>query len=316
MILATVATVLSSTHAFTSLNVQKGHRIAIGPLRMIGPFGGGGDKDGNKRGGGGGGGGLDLVTYLRTEFISAALCTNQTPRAADVCLQLGVEDGRAVNFVPRTVRAFVTSSSDPSGELPVSAKRQLRQQAERRGAGVELVLRDQRSDDLSETEDESVDVVVSLQAAAPMAANGLDWRASVRESARVLRPGGRLLFVERTELDGARYADYVRNLRILVKGENEDDDEAETTPVFDEVGTDDVDLVLVPHVAGVAIKSEDAGLTKKEREQRVKDEKADRYAELSISAFERGRKRRKRKKKGAAEASTTTTEAEGEGAKQ
>lgn len=44
--------------------------------------------------------GLDLVTYLRTEWISAALCTNQTPRSADVCLQLGTEDGRAgkLNF--------------------------------------------------------------------------------------------------------------------------------------------------------------------------------------------------------------------------
>ena len=42
--------------------------------------------------------GLDLVTYLRTEWISAALCTNQTPRSADVCLQLGTEDGRAGTF--------------------------------------------------------------------------------------------------------------------------------------------------------------------------------------------------------------------------
>ena len=42
--------------------------------------------------------GLDLVTYLRTEWISAALCTNQTPRSADVCLQLGTEDGRAGKF--------------------------------------------------------------------------------------------------------------------------------------------------------------------------------------------------------------------------
>lgn len=42
--------------------------------------------------------GLDLVTYLRTEWISAALCTNQTPRSADVCLQVGTEDGRAGKF--------------------------------------------------------------------------------------------------------------------------------------------------------------------------------------------------------------------------
>jgi hypothetical protein len=49
-------------------------------------------------------GAIDPVTYLRTEWVSAALCTNQTPRSADRVLQLGCEDGRVVNFVPRTVR--------------------------------------------------------------------------------------------------------------------------------------------------------------------------------------------------------------------
>ena len=52
---------------------------------------------------------LDPVTYLRTEWVSAALCTNQTPRSADKVLQLGVEDGRVVNFVPRTVRSVSVS---------------------------------------------------------------------------------------------------------------------------------------------------------------------------------------------------------------
>lgn len=47
---------------------------------------------------------LDPVTYLRTEWVSAALVANQTPRVADRVLQLGVGDGRIVNFVPRTVR--------------------------------------------------------------------------------------------------------------------------------------------------------------------------------------------------------------------
>ena len=47
---------------------------------------------------------LDPVTYLRTEWVSASLCTNQTPASADKVLQLGIEDGRIVNFVPRTVR--------------------------------------------------------------------------------------------------------------------------------------------------------------------------------------------------------------------
>ena len=81
---------------------------------------------------------LDPVTYLRTEWVSAALCTNQTPRSADVCLQLGTADGRAVNFVPRTIREIITSSAErqpvggqvdgvESGGLTVSCQRQLRQ---------------------------------------------------------------------------------------------------------------------------------------------------------------------------------------------
>jgi hypothetical protein len=68
--------------------------------------------------------GLDLVTYIRTEWISAALCTNQTPRSADVCLQLGVEDGRAITFIPRTIRELITSSAEPDGKLTISARRQ------------------------------------------------------------------------------------------------------------------------------------------------------------------------------------------------
>ena len=35
--------------------------------------------------------GLDMVTYLRTEWVSAALVINQTPMAADTCFQLGCE---------------------------------------------------------------------------------------------------------------------------------------------------------------------------------------------------------------------------------
>lgn len=288
MVLLLITHLSSLSHAFVSDVVNRVHRRSkndIGTttsLRM--------------------GQGLDLVTYLRTEYISAALCTNQTPRAANVCLQLGVEDARAINFVPRTIRAFITSTSEPDGELGVATRRQLTQQSQRRGTEVELVFRDQASDDLSDTADETVDVVLSLQAAAPMVENGLDWKASVRESARVLRPGGRLLFVERTEIGGEKYADYVRNLCVRLEG----DDDEETLPVFDDVGTDDVDLVLIPHVAGVAVKSEDAGMTKKERDQRAKDEAAEKYAEMSINAFERGRKKRRKKKK-------TVTATEGDG---
>jgi len=250
--------------------------------------------------------GLDLVTYLRTEFVSAALCTNQTPRAANVCLQLGVEDGRAITFVPRTIRRFVTSTSETNGVLPVSTKRQLRQQLERRGTDCEIAYLDQASDDLRDTADDSVDVVISLQAAGTMLDNGLNWKKSVREAARVLKPGGRLLFVEQTRLDGESYVEYVRNLGVLINSNNTsssssssntESDEPEAVRIFEDVGTDEVDLVLIPHIAGIAIKAEDANLSKKERNEKAKEEEQSKYAELAISAFERGRKKRKRKKK-------------------
>ena len=246
--------------------------------------------------------GLDLVTYIRTEWISAALCTNQTPRSADICLQLGVEDGRAVTFIPRTIRELITSSAEPDGKLTISARRQLKQQQERRKAAT-INYVDQRCDDLSETQDESVDVVISLQAAARMLANGQDWKKSIKEAARVLKPGGRLLFVEQTELAGESYLDYIENL-CDIEDNVQGDENDERVPIF-EVGFDEVDLVLVPHIAGVAMKSEDAGLTPEELSKREEEEKKDRLADLSIAAYERGIKKRRKKK--AAGSSTSAT---------
>mmetsp|Transcript_23784 Transcript_23784/g.31586 ORF Transcript_23784/g.31586 Transcript_23784/m.31586 type:complete len:318 (-) Transcript_23784:382-1335(-) len=250
--------------------------------------------------------GLDAVTYLRTEWVSAALCTNQTPRSADVCLQLGTEDGRAVTFIPKTIRELITSSAEADGKLTVTARRQLKQQADRRNAAI-ITYADQRCDDLTEVEDETVDVVISLQAADRMRENGQDWKRSVREAARVLKPGGRFLFCEKKELEGEEYLAYLENLSSLKDEEDEEaaaegetteeGDELEPTYVFEEVGFDDVDLVIVPHIAGVAIKSEDAGLTPAERAAKAKEEEEARLAELSLSAFERGSKRRKKLKK-------------------
>lgn len=126
---------------------------------------------------------LDPVTYLRTEWVSAALCTNQTPRSADTLLQLGTSDGRIVNFVPRTVRSVITSSAEKEEEgLSVAAKRQLKQMKERRGVGaMEIVCSDQRADDLRETKSGSVDVVVMFQSVGRMVENGVDWKGAVRE---------------------------------------------------------------------------------------------------------------------------------------
>lgn len=246
--------------------------------------------------------GLDLVTSLRTEWISAAICTNQIPREASSVLQLGTEDARAVTFVPRTADELITSSSDQSGELSISCRRQLKQQRERRGAGAVIQYIDQRADDLSETKDESVDVVISLQAAEKMRENGLDWKSSVREAARVLKPGGRFIFVEQTEIEGDKYLDVIASvatsrLNPSTEGEEEDAQEEETYPTFELVGYDDVDLVIVPHIAGVVSKTENAGLTAAEIEAKEAAEQKARISDLSISAFERGIKKRRKKKK-------------------
>ncbi|KAL3943844.1 MAG: hypothetical protein SGBAC_002095 [Bacillariaceae sp.] len=255
--------------------------------------------------------GLDMVTYMRTEWISAALCTNQTPRTADVCLQLGCEDGRAVTFVPRTIDEFITSTLEPDGVLPINVERQISQQEKTRNAAV-VTFRDQRADDLKETPDESVDIVISLQAAARMIETGLDWKRSVHEAARVLKPGGRLLFVEQTDLNGESYLDYLDNLGLEVEGsedveegeeveDDSDSDAEERFPIFEEVGYDDVDLVLVPHIAGVALKSMDAGMTAAERDAKEARIEQEKQAEISLAAFERGIKKRKKKKKKVAE---------------
>lgn len=243
--------------------------------------------------------GLDAVTYLRTEYVSAALVTNQIPAAADVCLQLGTADGRAVTFIPRTIRELITSSLEADGVLGVSTRRQLKQQRERRTGSATVTYVDQRADDLKETANNSVDVVISLQAAAKMDENGLDWRKSILEAARVLKPGGRFLFCEQTTLGGESYLEYMATVKLgedgkVVGGEEEDDG---TYPMFELVGYDDVDLVIEPHVAGVVVKAEDAGKTEDDMaRQEIKAEK-ERIADLSISAYERGLKKRKRKKK-------------------
>jgi SAM-dependent methyltransferase len=243
--------------------------------------------------------GLDVVTYLRTEWVSAALVTNQTPRSADVCLQLGTQDGRAVTFIPRTIRELITSSVEADGILSISTRRQLKQQQERRTGSAKITYVDQRADDLKETADNSVDVVISLQAAAKMEENGLDWKKSINEAARVLKPGGRFLFVEQTAIEGESYLEYMATVKP--PREEGEEGEDERFPVFELVGYDDVDLVLVPHVAGVVVKSEDAGLSPDDIARKESRAEKDRIADLSIAAYERGMKKRKRKKKSKAQ---------------
>jgi ubiquinone/menaquinone biosynthesis C-methylase UbiE len=245
--------------------------------------------------------GLDLVTSLRTEWISASICTNQIPREATSVLQLGTEDARAVTFVPRSVDEIITSSAEKDG-LSISTQRQLKQQRERRGTGAVIKYADQRADDLKETDDESVDVVISLQAADKMRENGLDWKNSIREAARVLKPGGKFIFVEKAEIEGDKYLDVIASVAtssLVGQEDNADEskEEEELYPTFELIGYDDVDLVIVPHIAGVVMKTANAGMSETEINAKLAADEKARIADLSISAFERGLKKRRKKKK-------------------
>ena len=198
------------------------------------------------------------------------------------------------------------------------------QQRERRKSGCSIKFSNQPADDLKDTPSSSIDVVVSFQAAQRMESNGLDWKRSIQEAGRVLKPGGRFLFVESETIGNKNenYLDFVVALSQrggveikpgLVENEDggnmmntdgskeaneEDDADADVeSAVFEEVGYDNVDMVLQPHVAGVAIKAMDAGMTQAERARVRAQEESDRMAEISLNAFERGSKRRKRKKK-------------------
>mmetsp|Transcript_28063 Transcript_28063/g.59848 ORF Transcript_28063/g.59848 Transcript_28063/m.59848 type:complete len:276 (+) Transcript_28063:1401-2228(+) len=192
-----------------------------------------------------------------------------------------------------------------------------RKQAERRKSGATITYSNQPSDDLLDTPSASVDVVISIQSAQRMRDNGQNWKRGIEEAARVLKPGGRFLFVESSMIEGdgdgeESYLDYLVGLshdeedgEVESQEDGDDDDEEEndnegpqssSSSVFAEVGYDQVDMVLQPHIAGVAVKAMDADLTLAQKEEMAVQEESDRLAELSLNAFERGSKRRKRKK--------------------
>lgn len=248
--------------------------------------------------------GLDPVTFLRTEFVSAALFTNQIPRSADTCLQLGVYDGRAVTFIPKTIRQFHTSSVELDGVVSIGIQRALQQALQSRNildSSMQLQFYDaQRADNLTMIPNDTIDVVISMQSAEKMQSNGLDWKRSVQEAIRVLKPGGRFLFVEQTDIGSENYLDYVgsyasNSTSMVLEQQGKVEKVEERFPMLDCVGWDNVDFVLTPHVAGVFTKRLDAGMTKQERIAAEKLREKDILAERSLSVFE-GRRKKKIKK--------------------
>lgn len=146
-----------------------------------------------------------------------------------------------INFIPRTVEELLTSSYQEDGKISLSCRRQLKQQRDARGTGINVRYLDQRVDNLCDTEDESVDAVVSLLAADKMRELGIDWKKSIQETARVLKKGGRFLFVEKTVIgDDEEYLDTVMSLQTVDTrqgGENKEQETVDKTPVFELIGT-------------------------------------------------------------------------------
>ena len=122
---------------------------------------------------------------------------------------------------------------------------------------------------------ESVDCILMLQISEDAAKSSLSssWLVSLlEESGRVLRPGGRILFVEKKKVKCDREVDFVAAMqglrmdssyKLFAAGEeegDEDDDQKSMDEVdlskyslFD-VAYDAIDLCPAPHYAGVAIK--------------------------------------------------------------
>jgi SAM-dependent methyltransferase len=181
--------------------------------------------------------------------------------------------------------------------------------AERRQSAA-ITYSDQSADFLIDTPSSSIDVVISLQSAQRMAENGLDWKKAIQEAGRVLKPGGRFLFVESADVAGESYLEEVMKLAsggvdAMYAEENGDDEPADEqeksmleddNAIFSEVGFDNVDMVLQPHIAGVAIKAEDADLTPQQRAQKKYEEERERIDEMRLSLWEGGPKKRRKKK--------------------
>ena len=125
------------------------------------------------------------VVYFQLQYITAALIGNHVPRGVNAtCLELGIGGGRNLYYYPNDIKGVIGVDSKSNPEL-------LQKTAEKCFQSVQLIESPTAAADTwgKKVATASVDCVVSIQT------DGASAKV-LAEVARVLRPGGKLIFVE------------------------------------------------------------------------------------------------------------------------
>ncbi len=268
---------------------------------------------------------MDPITYSRVEFVSASIVSNQIPRAADSCLQINTIDPRVFYYVPKTLRKVLCHPTFDKDDKVVDfrARRQIKQAIERRGGmeslDIEFLEKEMPLDysrAFSVVDDESVDVVLCVTALEDTP-DDFDLKAMSMEIGRVLKPGGRFIFVEREE---KKVGETIEALRMDGSYRPFDDKDSEEEAAYQaeleggdvdfslysmfDVVEDPIDMCPMPFIAGVSVKRDPNEALEPEKPkvltpaEQARAKKVSDGADLVISAFERGRKKSRPKKKG------------------
>jgi ubiquinone/menaquinone biosynthesis C-methylase UbiE len=170
-------------------------------------------------------------------------------------LEIGPGAGANLHHLPRTAIRWIGVDPNPF------MKQHLGKEAQR--LGVEIELRHGTAENLP-AEDESVDFVISTLVLCSV----MDQRRALEEVLRVLKPGGKFLFIEHV---AARRGTWLRRIQSLVKplwrrmGDGCHPDR-ETRTVLERAGFAALNVeefatpipIVRPHIAGTGIKGEPA----------------------------------------------------------
>ena len=153
--------------------------------------------------------GYRTVVYFQLRYITAALIANHVPMSA-TCLELGIGSGRNLYYYPKGVKKIFGVDSDSNPKL-------LQTSAELCLQTVELIPSPVAAADAwsKRLATASVDCVISTKTGGASA-------DVLEEIARVLRPGGKLLFVESAAGGGNRLLLAIANSPGFLKPEVDD----------------------------------------------------------------------------------------------